>query len=76
MSTGPVKLPAVSSFFLHNVPDPRFPDDGKVELLLSESPEKITGRRTLFFFVFKNEACRYSELDNTTERKYAGENVL
>ncbi|XP_044055460.1 tensin-3 isoform X2 [Siniperca chuatsi] len=24
--------------------DPRFPDDGKVELLLSDSPEKITGR--------------------------------
>ncbi|XP_071342634.1 tensin-3-like isoform X2 [Trachinotus anak] len=24
--------------------DPRFPDNGKVELLLSESPEKITGR--------------------------------
>ncbi|XP_023284618.1 tensin-3-like [Seriola lalandi dorsalis] len=24
--------------------DPRFPEDGKVELLLSESPEKITGR--------------------------------
>ncbi|XP_040896229.1 tensin-3 isoform X2 [Toxotes jaculatrix] len=24
--------------------DPRFPEDGKVELILSESPEKITGR--------------------------------
>ncbi len=38
-----------------NIPDPRFPEDGKVELLLSDSPDKITGRllsqkMILFFF--------------------------
>uniref|UniRef100_A0A672YYA4 Tensin 3 n=1 Tax=Sphaeramia orbicularis TaxID=375764 RepID=A0A672YYA4_9TELE len=30
-------------FFVH-IPDPRFPEDGKVELLFSDSPEKIAGR--------------------------------
>lgn len=32
--------------FAH-VPDPCFPEYGKVELLLSDSPEKIRGRFTL-----------------------------
>lgn len=30
-----------------NIPDARFPEDGKVELLFSESPEKIAGRLSL-----------------------------
>lgn len=38
--------PAVS-FFSLNFPDSRFPEDGKVELLFSESPEKIAGKITL-----------------------------
>lgn len=76
--------------FVH-VPDPRFPEDGKVELLLSDSPEKIRGRFTLtkddfvFCRFFENDIVTqtkgtrqhdYSELDNKPENKYAGENVF
>lgn len=38
--------------FFANIPDRRFPEDGKVELLLSESPEKITGRFSLTIIDF------------------------
>uniref|UniRef100_A0A4W6FAN1 Tensin 3 n=1 Tax=Lates calcarifer TaxID=8187 RepID=A0A4W6FAN1_LATCA len=50
--------------------DPRFPDDGKVELLLSESPEKITGRRTPFSLFLKMKlvataSCITQQRENT-----------
>ncbi|TDH08940.1 hypothetical protein EPR50_G00102900 [Perca flavescens] len=46
--------------------DPRFPEDGKVELLLSDSPEKITGRE-----LWHNGRCvtvDYDTLDTLVRR--------
>lgn len=38
------------------IPDPRFPDYGKVELVFSEGPERIPGwSLSPFFFVFWKE---------------------
>ncbi|XP_078025168.1 tensin-3 [Epinephelus lanceolatus] len=51
--------------------DPRFPDDGKVELLLSDSPEKITGRE-----LWHNGHCvivDYDTLDPLVRRDSYGD---
>lgn len=43
------------AFLCVYIPDPRFPDYGKVELVFSEGPERIPGRllALAFFFFFK-----------------------
>ncbi|XP_042369446.1 tensin-3 isoform X2 [Plectropomus leopardus] len=54
--------------------DPRFPEDGKVELLLSDSPEKITGRE-----LWHNGHCvtvDYDTLDPLVRRDSYGDASL